>query len=112
MRPETIAGENGYDIPCLNNLKPGEHTAVIVSHGLGSSKWSPTFRKLSDTLPRYGIGTFSFDFPGHGDSPADGGMFRIENCLSDLAAAEAHVRKKLPGEIGRASCRERVFRAV
>lgn len=101
MRPETIAGGNGYDIPCLNNLEPGETMAVIVSHGLGSSKDSSTFRTLSDALPRYGIGTFSFDFPGHGDSPADGEFFRIGCCLNDLAAAEARVREILPGaEIG------------
>lgn len=101
MKSETIAGGNGYAIPCLNNLEPGEKTAVIVIHGLGSSKLSPTFKTLSAALPGYGIGTFSFDFPGHGDSPADGEAFRVDNCLRDLAAAEARVRTILPGaEIG------------
>lgn len=97
MKKEIIRGENGYDIPCLNHLNGDEKMAVIISHGFGSSKESPTAGIISAALPEYGIGTFCFDFPAHGESQADGELFRIRNCTGDLAAVEAHVRDLLPG---------------
>jgi len=96
MKKETISGLNGYDIPCLNNLSGGERMAVIISHGFGSSKESPTAQAIAAALPEHGIGTYSFDFPGHGDSPVDGEQLRISNCLNNLAAVEAHVRELMP----------------
>ncbi|MFZ3131268.1 MAG: alpha/beta hydrolase [Desulfosporosinus sp.] len=96
MKKENISGLNGYDIPCMNNLSGGERMAVIISHGFGSSKESPTAQTIASALPEHGIGTYSFDFPAHGDSPVDGEQFRIPNCLNDLAAVEVHVRELLP----------------
>ncbi|NMA13742.1 MAG: alpha/beta hydrolase [Clostridia bacterium] len=96
MIKEIISGRNGYDIPCLNNLSGGEKLAVIISHGFGSSKESPTNQAVSAALPKYGIGTYSFDFPAHGESPVDGRMLRIGNCTGDLADVEAHVHKLFP----------------
>jgi len=93
---EIIAGQNGYDIPCINNLIADAKLAVIISHGFGSSKESQTAQTITKALAKYGIGTFSYDFPAHGDSPVDGDMFRIGNCISDLTAVEAHVRKMMP----------------
>jgi alpha/beta superfamily hydrolase len=101
MKKETIKGINGYDIPCINNLSNYEKKVVIISHGLGSSKESPTAQAVAASLPKYGIGTYGFDFPAHGDSPVDGEKFRIEGCLNDLASVENHVRKLVPeAEIG------------
>ena len=96
MKKETISGLNGYDIPCLNNLSGCERMIVIISHGFGSSKESPTALSVAAALPEHGIGTYSFDFPAHGDSSVDGEQLRISNCLNDLAAVEAHVRKLMP----------------
>lgn len=96
MKKELIQGQNGYDIPCINNLLGGEKQIVIISHGFGSSKESPTAQAVSAALSEWGIGTVHFDFPAHGDSPVDGGMLRIANCLDDLAAVEAHLCKLNP----------------
>lgn len=96
MKKETICGLNGYHIPCVNNLRGDERTAVIISHGFGSSKESPTAQAISAALSEHGIGTYSFDFPAHGDSPVTGDLLRIANCLNDLAAVEAHVHKLRP----------------
>lgn len=96
MKKETIRSINGYDIPCINNLSSSEKMVVIISHGLGSSKESPTAQAVAASLPKYGIGTYGFDFPAHGDSPVDGEKFRIEGCLNDLASVESHVRKLIP----------------
>ncbi len=97
MKKETISGLNGYDIPCLNNLSGGQKVIVIISHGFGGSKDGPTAQAVSAALPEYGIGTYCFDFPAHGDSPVDGEQFRIANCLNDLGAVEARVRALMPG---------------
>jgi len=96
VKRETIHGGNRYDIPCINQLTGAEKMAVIISHGLGSSKESPTAKAVLDALSRRGIGAFSFDFPAHGDSLVDGRTFRVENCISDLGAVEAHARKLCP----------------
>ena len=95
-KKEIIHGYNGYDIPCLNHLTGKEKLAVIISHGFGSTKGSPTATTISEALMKQGIGAFSFDFPAHGDSAVDGRMLRIANCTGDLAAVEAHVRKFCP----------------
>ncbi len=89
---EKILGRNNYEIPCVNNVTGDEKIVVIISHGLGSSKESPTVLALMEKMKIYGIGTFAYDFPGHGESPADGKKFLIKNCISDLADVEDHVR--------------------
>jgi len=96
MHKETIRGLGGYDIPGCNYLLGQEKLVVIISHGFGSSKDSPTAGVIAAALSQYGIGAYAFDFPAHGDSPVDGGMLRIGNCTGDLAAVEAHVRELRP----------------
>ncbi|KGK92008.1 hypothetical protein DP73_00085 [Desulfosporosinus sp. HMP52] len=96
MQKESIRGLNGYNIPCVNNLSGDEKRIVIISHGLGSSKESPTAKSIAAALSEHGIGTYSFDFPAHGDSTVDGEMFRISNCLNDLSAVEAYILELRP----------------
>lgn len=96
MKKETIHRLNGYDIPCINNLSGDERLVVLISHGFGSSKESPTAQAISAALSELSIGTYCFDFPAHGDSLVDGEKLRISNCLNDLAAVEDHVRKLRP----------------
>lgn len=96
MNKETIPGRNGYDIPCINHITGCEKLAVIISHGFGSSKESPSAQAILKALPEHGVGTLSFDFPAHGDSPVNGEMLRIGNCLNDLAAVEAYVHALAP----------------
>lgn len=96
MREKNIPGRNGYDIPCLFNLAGGEKLTVIISHGFGSSKLSPTAQAVLAALPGYGIGACAFDFPAHGESPAPGGALRISNCLDDLATVEACLLRQNP----------------
>lgn len=101
MKKETIHGRSGYDIPCINNLVDNPKMVVIISHGFGSSKESPTAKAVVAALSEHKIGTCSFDFPAHGDSSVDGEKLRIDNCLNDLASVEDHVSKLQPNaEIG------------
>ncbi len=96
MIQQRIAGKNGYDIPCLWEIKGKEEKICIVSHGFGSSKESPTAQMLLKELPKQGIGVVAFDFPAHGESPVDGEMLRIETCMQDLAAVEQQVLTMMP----------------
>lgn len=96
MKRETIQGRNGYDIPCINNMKSSDKSVVIISHGLGSSKESTTAKAITSALLENGIGAFCYDFPAHGESPVDGEYFTINNCLNDLASVENHLRQQLP----------------
>jgi dipeptidyl aminopeptidase/acylaminoacyl peptidase len=41
---------------------------VVFAHGTGSSKSSPRNRGIAERLLNAGIGSFLFDFTGHGDS--------------------------------------------
>lgn len=86
-----IKGVNDYEIPCISNVSEDDTKVVIISHGLNSSKESPTVKILMERLAAEGIGSFAYDFPAHGDSPVQGEMFRIKNCLDDLEAVESHV---------------------
>ena len=96
MKKEVLTSRQGYAIPCHNCLN-GKNRAVIVCHGFGSSKESPMVQALNETLPRHGIGVYSFDFPSHGESPVWQEGLRVPFCLEDLAVVEEHVRAQLPG---------------
>lgn len=96
MKKETILSKNNYNISCLNGICGSEKIVVIISHGFGSSKESPTALAMAEALTSRGIGAFAYDFPGHGESPVGGEMLRIENCLDDLAAVEEHVSRLAP----------------
>ncbi len=95
MKREWLQGNNGYQIPVCNQID-GKERVIIVCHGFGSSKDSPMVEALRQEMPRHGIGTYSFDFPCHGESPVQGAALRVENCLSDLRAVESQVRRIAP----------------
>ncbi len=96
MKDNIIKGRNGYDIPCVDEINGNEDLAVVISHGFGSSKKSPAAVAVAERLEKMGIGTCRFDFPAHGESPVNGDMLRIDNCLRDIAAVEEHVLKLAP----------------
>lgn len=95
MKKEWIKSKYGYDIPCCNQLN-GKEKTLIICHGFGSSKDSPIIQALQKTMPLCGIGTYSFDFPAHGESPVDGTFLRIPYCLENLEAVEEHVLQLAP----------------
>ena len=96
MRKGYIRRNDSYDIPyrCEGNID--DEKLVLAVHGFASSKESPTVEMLMDALPERGIAVAAFDFPAHGESPADGDMLNVENCLRDLEDVDAFVRKSFP----------------
>lgn len=91
-----IERESSYDIPYTAEIREDHKKIVIVVHGFGSSKESPTAQMLMENLPEHGIGVIAFDFPAHGDSPVDGWKLRIDHCIDDLKAVENLARKNNP----------------
>lgn len=97
METKYIKRENGYDIPVKENIRGDEKKIVIISHGLGSSKESPTATGVMDRAFRsrdISIGTVAYDFPCSGESPVSGDEFRIDYCIEDLKTVERYVRNR------------------
>lgn len=100
MQNEVLHSIHGYDIPCLSHFT-GSHRTVILCHGFGSSKSSPTTTALQEALARCHVDSICFDWPAHGDSPADGSYLRVRCCLDDLSVVEEAVHaRQSEGKIG------------
>lgn len=95
MKKEWLKSKFGYDIPCCNQIN-GEEKTLIICHGFGSSKDSPMIKALQKVMPTKGIGTYSFDFPAHGESPVNGSFLRVPHCLEDLKTVENHILQLSP----------------
>ena len=91
-----ISGGRDYDVPCMYCITGKEKTLCVVVHGFGGSKQGLTGSMILKEMPPLGIGVIAFDFPGHGESRADDGSLRLDNCLSDLSAVEAFARGMAP----------------
>ena len=95
-----IERKGSYDIPYISEIKGHEERILIVAHGFASSKESPNVNMLMRELAPNNIGVIAFDFPAHGDSPADGDYLTTDNCTNDLKAVAELVAEKYPhGEI-------------
>ena len=91
-----IPGREGYSIPVLYNISGEEPTVVLISHGFGSTKESPTVELMAKFLKKQGMGFLALDFPAHGESPVSGEAFTVDNCLSDLSSAEEKILTEAP----------------
>ncbi|MDO4481276.1 MAG: alpha/beta fold hydrolase [Bacillota bacterium] len=91
-----LVSKAGYEIPYVYEGKGNEKKIVIICHGFGSSKESPTAVTMAEKLNDAGIGAVRFDFPSHGESKADSSFFRIENCMDDLASVEQMIADRYP----------------
>ena len=85
MRQEFILpGDNGYDISCLEWTCEQEKAALICLHGFAGDKYSSVIEALAETMSKDGFRVITFDWPGHGSSPAGSSCLTVENCLWDL----------------------------
>jgi putative phosphoribosyl transferase len=60
---------------------------IVFAHGWGSGKRSPHNRLVAETLLEHGIGSFLFDFTGHGESEGKQEHCTVAQQAEDLAAA-------------------------
>lgn len=93
-----IEGKNNYKIP-IKEFKPNKIEKVIIaSHGFGGDKESSAIELLAQKLINENIMVIAFDFPAHGESPAKGEEYLVENCINDLISVEEYVEKNYPGK--------------
>ncbi len=69
---------------------------VILSHGFASSKDSGTYTTIAPALATAGIGSFRFDFYGHGESGGEFSKITLTEGVEDVKAAYAYLKTRFP----------------
>ena len=95
LRKEMIlATDRGYHISCLDGSIPDQKAMIICLHGFAGSKKSPRIERLHDEMIKKQVGTFTFDWPAHGESDAGFADLSIENCMKDLETVYEYIKKE------------------
>ena len=68
MREFEIKNRDGLKLAGVLEDGDKEKPLVILCHGLTSSKDSSTYTRLAEELNKNSIGSYRFDFHGHGKS--------------------------------------------
>lgn len=78
--------EREYPIKCKAFLPDDDNIKMFILgvHGFAGDKESSALLELSKAVTQKGGALFCFDFPAHGESPADESKLTAENCKSDL----------------------------
>ncbi len=80
-----------FVISCEYDIPDEPVAIVIVTHGFGSSKESPTAQMMLEALPKAGYGAVALDLPGHGTHESYDTPLSIESCLDTLSAVESYL---------------------
>ncbi|MBO6137971.1 MAG: alpha/beta fold hydrolase [Lachnospiraceae bacterium] len=83
-----------YHIACLDGSSVGQTAIILCLHGFTGSKHSPTIEKLHGVMKNKRIGTFAFDWPGHGRSDAPFSALTVENCMQDMDTVYKYIHEK------------------
>ena len=81
-------------------------SVVIISHGFSSNKESKLYTELETELNNLGIGTFRYDYYGHGKLYCKNSKYKVSKnitltkCVNSLKAAIKFVREKGNYKIG------------
>ncbi len=81
-------------IPCKAYLSDTGETelAILTVHGFAGSKESSTIQALAQAICPEDAAVYCFDFPAHGDHPAEGDALRVTACSEALLSVARHVR--------------------
>jgi pimeloyl-ACP methyl ester carboxylesterase len=71
---------------------------ILLLHGLGFHSFE--YDALASLLARAGLGSFAFDFRGHGRSGGARGRWVLEDLVEDAANALAYLAPRVAGGIG------------
>ena len=86
--------DRGYHISCLDGGTADQKAIILCLHGFAGSKKSPTLEKLHEIMSEHGIGTFTFDWPGHGESDSDFSALNTDNCMKDVDTVYDYISGK------------------
>ena len=94
----TLDTNRGYRISCLDGAVAGQKALILCLHGFAGSKKSPTIERLHSVMSALKVGTFTFDWPGHGESDAPFSALTVENCMQDMeeVCEYLHGKYKVP----------------
>ena len=98
-REITLSTDRGYHIPAISWIEEDDREILICVRGFGGGRFSSVVEWIAQAVKPYGIGTFSFTWPAHGDSDASGDMLTVPNCLGDLEDVVNYLKKEYPGRI-------------
>lgn len=90
-----LQGKNGYEITYKESIPKGARTVIVAMHGFCGDKESSCIEELEKKALESNIGLIKFDWPGHGESEAEGEQLTIDNCLSDIDAIVDHINNSL-----------------
>ena len=95
MRKEmTLKTKDNREMTCLEGCLPGQKAVILCLHGLAGDKNSSVISRLSQVMKEEGIGTFTFDWPAHGDSRETSRSFTTEICLEYIETAAAYLKER------------------
>ena len=92
-REYLLYGESGYNVSCLEWPCETAQAILLCLHGFAGDKKSSVIKALGEKLSPQSVLTVTFDWPGHGSSPADSSYLSVENCISDLNAVIGSLKK-------------------
>lgn len=91
-------GTPDYPIRCKRFLPDSADVRCVILgvHGFAGDKESGALVLLAEKTAPFGACLVCFDFPAHGDSPADESALTVKNCMRDLLTVAAHCRGAYP----------------
>jgi len=96
MNEELFFTCKGVKLSAVLEMPSATAPIVILCHGFSSRKESSKFLALAPALAKAGIGSFRFDFYGHG---ASGGLFEnvtLTAAIAEVKAAVRYLRRRFP----------------
>jgi len=106
MEDITFEDNKGNKLQGTLSIPKGADSVVIISHGFQSNKESRLYLRLENELNKIGIGTFRYDYYGHGSLYCKGNKYAIlkdvtlTKTVDSLRAAIAYVRSQGKYRIG------------
>lgn len=89
---------SGFMIPCrLTQPSTGPVRRVVLGvHGLCGSADDAIQSAIAEEMDLFHAATLRFDFPAHGQSPADSSAFTLANCMGTLLTAARWAAERFP----------------
>ncbi len=95
MRKERLLhAKDNLKMTCLDGCFQEQRAIVLCLHGLAGDKNSSVICRLSQVMREENIGTFTFDWPAHGNSPESERYFTTAYCQEYIRAAVSFLKDK------------------
>lgn len=85
-------------VPCRISRPEGAEISRVVLgiHDICGCKESPFLAAVGEEMALYHSALFTFDLPGHGESPLPSRMMTLKNCRDSLLCAAQTLREEFP----------------